>query len=93
MTALQDLRELNDELDAGLTGWLRPSYSLMTTAIGRDCERMVRQMRERHYRNRMEIGVLRQRLCYALNDLDGQREMNAQLTGELETLTNSVVIE
>ncbi len=80
MTTAQDLRELCDELDAALTGWLRPSYSLMTTEIGKKAEILVKHLREKYFTSAMKQSTLEMKLEYAIKDNDGLRECNKQLT-------------
>jgi hypothetical protein len=84
VSAAQDLRELGDALDAALTGWPRPSYSLMTTEAGRVAERATRQLFELRYKQWAEICVMRGRLARALCDVEGLRASNEALTTEIE---------
>jgi hypothetical protein len=84
MTTAQDLRDLRDQLDGALTGWPWPSSIKASTKIGAECLDLVHQLRKRRYKDWAENCVLRARLSAALKDNEGQREMNAILTAELE---------
>lgn len=86
LTTAQDLRELAHELDAVVTGWPRPRYSLMTTETGRIAERLTRQLFSIRYKQWTECCILRGRLARALVDVEGLRASNEALTAELEAL-------
>ncbi len=86
MTAAADLREITNQLDGVLTGWIADRYSYMTTATGTIAEKLVRKLRERHFKQWCENCVLRGRLAKALADLEGARNANEALTNELERL-------
>lgn len=84
MSTADDLRELCDELDAALTGWLRPSYSLMTTQTGKKAEQLVKQLRQKYYDASMKHSTIEMKLHYALLEVEGMRAQNALLTEALD---------
>jgi hypothetical protein len=84
VSTADDLRELVDELDAALTGWLRGGRSYMTTKTGEKAESLVRELRQKVYCLTFEVGAKRARLEAALRDNDGLRAANEALTAELE---------
>lgn len=86
MSAANDLRELEAEVDAAMTGWPRPTYTFMTTVAGRRLETAIRSLRAKLFRGWSERMALRARLSRALCDVHGLRAANELLTAELERL-------
>lgn len=84
MSATKDLHDIADRLDGVLHGAFWPTSIKCSTAAGRACAGLTEQLRARLYAAWSENCVLRAHLSRALEEVEGQRDMNAILTTEAE---------
>ncbi len=85
MSAVTDLHDIVDLLDAIIHGAPFPTSIVPTTQTGGDAWGMAKELRRRLYMSWSEGCALRGRLAMALRDVDGLRATNERLTNLLES--------